>query len=144
MAMVEQYFPWQLEALPDVIGFVAQRCQESGCSERARQQLELAIDELFTNSVMHNRNGVDHPGSPASFRIRSGLEDGCIWFELRDPGEAFDPTAQPPVPTEEGLSERTIGGLGLHFVRKSVTKWRWRYQNGCNLLTLWKALTDSD
>lgn len=140
MHFPEQTLPWQLNSLAEVTAYVAQVCRQVGCSDLRQKQLELALDELFTNSVIHNsEKTVD---GTASVTIEAGVAGDEVWFRLCDPGQAFDPTAPTLDTTDVPLSERAIGGLGLHFVRQVIERWVWDYQDNRNCVTLWASVAD--
>lgn len=139
MSFAEIRLSWQLDSLHEVTGYVADVCRQAGCSGLRQKQLELALDELFTNSVVHNAKSSDEA---ASVRLSGGIEGNEIWFQICDPGQAFDPTESSVNTADAPLSDRTVGGLGLHFVRQVIERWIWRYEHDQNCVTLWASIAD--
>lgn len=98
--------------------------------------INLALEEAVTNVMLYaypqDKNG--------QVRIEAEKTDTQITFVISDSGIPFDPTKQPPVNTSLGLEERSIGGLGIHLVRKIMDKIQYRRENKKNILTLIKKI----
>ena len=76
--------------------------------------LNLVIEELFTNSVRHG--GCE--GMKDAVRIRMGLTAEGVRLEYTDRGTAFNPLDAPVPKLDVALEERRQGGLGVHLVRQ--------------------------
>ncbi|MYR41388.1 ATP-binding protein, partial [Streptomyces sp. SID5910] len=101
--------PFGAEELPDARRFAVERAGALGLAERRLPDLELAVAELTTNSVVHG-------GGRGTLAVWA--EAGQVVCEVRDPGRLTDPLAgrRPP---EHGQ----IGGRGLllvHYVADLV------------------------
>jgi serine/threonine-protein kinase RsbW len=59
---------------------------------------------------------------------------------VEDDGQPFNPLEAPEVDTTKPLEERTIGGLGIHIVRKLMDGLEYQRHEGKNLLVLKKHL----
>ena len=58
-------------------------------------------------------------------------------IEISDRGAPFDPLTEAPSPnTDAAVSDRQIGGLGIHLVRAMVDEASYRRHEGRNYLTL--------
>ncbi|MEV5642715.1 anti-sigma factor RsbA family regulatory protein [Streptomyces flaveolus] len=102
-------FPFGVGELPDARGFAVGRATSLGLAERRLPDLELAVAELTTNSVVHG-------GGRGTLAVWA--EAGQVVCEVRDKGRLSDPLAgrRPP---ERGQ----IGGRGLllvHYVADLV------------------------
>jgi anti-sigma regulatory factor (Ser/Thr protein kinase) len=108
------------------------------CALPAREldTLNLVLDEIVTNLIEH---AYDDDAEHA-IRIRLALSDGELRVEVEDDGRPFDPLAAPPPELDAEARERRIGGLGLHFVRRSVDALEHRRVGGRNLLCLRKRI----
>ena len=59
-------------------------------------------------------------------------------------GKPFDPIAQAPdVDTTLSAEERPIGGLGIFLIRQIMDHVSYQYQDGSNILTMKKQITDN-
>ena len=63
-----------------------------------------------------------------------------VRVDVEDDGQPFNPLAAPEADTTKPLEERTIGGLGIHLVRKLMDGLEYQRQEGKNLLLMKKAL----
>jgi serine/threonine-protein kinase RsbW len=60
--------------------------------------------------------------------------------EIVDDAKPFDPRQSTPPDPSQGLGERRVGGVGLHFVNALMEKVDYSRKNGCNHLKLHKKL----
>ena len=102
--------------------------------DEALHALQVALDELLTNVIMH----AEQAAGPIEVEItrRSDALDARISY-LAD---EFDPTSwRSP---QRGMSVETarIGGLGIELVRLLMDEFRHQYADGCNVLMLRKRL----
>ncbi len=104
----------------------------NGLPEPTVFMINLALDELVTNSVMHGFSGVRDP------RIDIGLqvEGDRLLLTVEDNGRRFDPTADTNPDLESDLVNRPIGGLGLHLVKSFANRMHYEYRDGRNCLAL--------
>ncbi len=112
--------PGRYKEIKRICEFVAAGAAEAGFDEDTIFHLELCCDEASTNIIEHayGREGA------GSIVIRYGVSSDAFTIELRDNGQAFDPTeVAPPVDSyhhasdEELARQLRVGGLGLHFIR---------------------------
>lgn len=94
--------------------------------------INLALDELITNTVMHGFNGVGDPHIDINLRI----DGDSLLLRVRDNGARFDPTADTNPDLDSALEDRRIGGLGLHLVKSFANRVHYEYVDGENCLTL--------
>ena len=113
---------------------------EQGLPPRDLHSLNLALDEIVTNLIEH---AYDDEAEHA-IRIRLDLAGGELRVEVEDDGRPFDPLAAPAPELGTEPRERPIGGLGLHFVRRSVDALEHRRVGGRNLLHLRKRISGGD
>jgi len=102
-----------LDELPRVIEFVRRSCHQARMTDDAIFACELATDEACTNIIEHAYAGRDDGEIQVSCQV---IEDRFV-IQFRDHGQPFDPNLikTPDLTTE--LSQRPVGGLGLHFMR---------------------------
>jgi anti-sigma regulatory factor (Ser/Thr protein kinase) len=100
--------------------------------EPALRALQVSLDELLTNVVMH----ADHASGPIDLKLSrsAGALDATISY-FADP---FDPTTWKPAPTSKTIENTKIGGLGIPLVRALMDEFRHEYEGGRNVLHLRK------
>jgi serine/threonine-protein kinase RsbW len=103
---------------------------------RVLYAVNLALDEVVTNVVRH---GFDDAGGQ-EIVAHLTAKTGEVVTEVTDGGRAFDPMAVPPPNLEAPLSERTLGGLGIHLIRSLMDGVEYRRENGKNVLTMRKRI----
>ncbi len=108
--------------------FLEQRLEEDGVSLRVQNRVQVAADEIWSNIVHYSG------ATQASLTLRPEGETLLLYFA--DNGKPYDPTAAPEPDTTLSADERSIGGLGLHMVRKMTTAMTYRFADGENKLEL--------
>ena len=123
--------------IPAVIEFVNQELDALGCSLKAEAQIDIAIDEIYSNIVKY---GYEEEGGEVtvSFDV---LEDPLVMtLSFLDQGKPFNPLESKDPDTTLSAKERKIGGLGIFMVKKTMDDIRYEYRDGKNILTIRKTL----
>jgi len=116
-------FPRQMDSLQAIVAYVREFVARECPAGEAAPDLDLVLEELFTNMVRHGRGG--------DVEIALERGSGGVVAELREHGaQPFDPTALPELDAESPLPRRRPGGLGLHLVRRLTTAFRYEYRDG--------------
>ena len=101
-----------LAQLAAIREFVAEASRSLDADEQAIRDLQLAVDEVCSNSIRHGYGGQE--GQIEVFVERIGHS---IRVVVRDWGMAFDPEQIPVPDLDLPLEERSLGGLGLFLVQ---------------------------
>jgi len=80
------------------------------------QSLELALEEIFLNVVMHG----SQPGTSPRVEVSLALDADTVTMTVEDDGPPFDPLSLPPPELHLSLEERRVGGLGVFLVRQMM------------------------
>jgi anti-sigma regulatory factor (Ser/Thr protein kinase) len=109
-----QRFIARFSSLDDLRDFVGGAAEDFGFSPKAVYQVQMAVDEAFSNIVEHGYEG----GSADQVQCSCLFTGAALVVELLDQGAPFtlDPIPEPNI--DVPLDEREIGGLGLYFMRK--------------------------
>jgi len=113
--------------------FVKQAGQRAGIPADETEMVLLAVEEAVTNVIRYA-----YGDGEGLIRLTAACRDGNLVFELRDSGQAFDPTQVPEADVTLPAEERTPGGLGLLLVRRIMDEVRYQRTDGENRLTLVK------
>lgn len=110
--------------------------ESTGLPLRTAFEVNLALEELFTNIVLYGY------ADKAEHRIRFSLcqENGTLVICVEDDGSPFDLTEAQPPNIHCNLDERTVGGLGIHLIRKYIDRVTYRREENKNVLTLTKIV----
>jgi serine/threonine-protein kinase RsbW len=121
-----------LKELACLAAGVAEFCREHGLDREMELDLNLALEELFTNALRHG--GCLGMEEAVSVRLRA-LPD-AVGVEFRDHGGAFNPLLAAPPDLAVGLKERPAGGLGLHLLRSVMRDLSYRREGNWNLVAM--------
>ncbi|HUI78610.1 MAG TPA: ATP-binding protein [Bryobacteraceae bacterium] len=125
-----------LAELPRLSAEIARFCQEQSLDTDVAFDLNLALEELFTNAVQHG--GCEGMSNAVVIRLERA-RDG-VRVEFSDRGVAFDPASAPPPDLESPLEQRNAGGLGIHLVRKIMSDLHYWRADDWNRITMRKPI----
>lgn len=118
--------PCEIAALDALAGFLEGFAAEQGIDPTTILHLNLALDELVTNAVIHG-------GCSSPLHLCVSRHGDVVRAELVDRGRRFDPFRDAPAPDLDApLEERRIGGLGVHLVKKSMDLVDYEWKDGAN------------
>jgi serine/threonine-protein kinase RsbW len=129
--MTERRFGRTFGSLESIFGFVAEFLAANGLPDSAAFDLDLVIEELFTNMVKY------HPQGAPEIEIGLRRLGPDVVVVLRDfDVEPFDPTRAPPADLSRPPGERGAGGLGLHLVRRIARDMRYQHRDRTSTITV--------
>ncbi len=102
-------------------------------SQRTTFVINLALDELITNVLVHGQFEVD---VEPLIEVELAVPDETAILVIVSNDVRFDPTADTNPDTDSDLLSRGIGGLGLHLVKSQASRYSYEYTDGRNRLTL--------
>jgi anti-sigma regulatory factor (Ser/Thr protein kinase) len=111
---------------------VGRFCRESSLGEDVELDVNLAIEELFVNSVQHGGCA----GMSDAVRIRIAKGNGGVDIEYADRGTAFDPALVPAPDYSTPIEKRPQGGFGLHLAQQVMESFEYRRSEGWNRITM--------
>lgn len=119
--------------------FIVETCQEANLSDKVRYDIRLAVEEVCMNIIEHGYQGMNPGTISLSFQYGSRQ----IVIRITDYGHPFEPS-EPPEPNPQlMLEDASTGGLGLHFIYRSVDSVHYEATESGNTLTLVKKLSSS-
>lgn len=134
--MVEIELEASINNLAKATEFVTEQLEGIMCNMGTQMQIELAVDEIFTNICMY----AYEPGT-GNATIQVDVDTpGVVKLTFIDSGIPYNPLAKEDPDTTLSASERKIGGLGIYLVKKSMDDMLYEYKDGHNILTLIKRL----
>lgn len=125
-----------LSELPRIAGLVEDFCADAGVPPALGYTINLAIEELLTNTISHGFE----PGPGHAIEVRIGIEPGEAVVEVIDNARPFDPTRAPAPDLDASIEDRLVGGLGVYLVKSMMDEMRYRREGGRNHVTLKKRL----
>ena len=137
--MKERTLTAEREAIPEVIAFLDAELDALGCPRRAKMQIDIAADELYSNIANYAYAGEK---GPVTVGIEPLQDPPAVRVIFRDRGLPFNPLESRDPDVTLPAAQRKIGGLGIFVVKKSMDEVRYEYRNGENILTIRKNLED--
>jgi len=105
--------------------------------EKVLQAADLSLEEHLTNVMNY---GFDD-ARVHEILVRLEMVDGGFQIEVEDDGKAFNPLDYPGPDLNLPASERPIGGLGIHLIRKFMDELGYRREGGRNVFQMRKKVT---
>ena len=135
--LMERSVPRNTESLAVLVDFVRDFLEAEHLSKDLAFDLDLVIEELFTNLVRHGR-------AEGDILVRLERTPGEVHVRLRaaEPSP-FDPTSVPPVNVDLPIEDRRPGGLGIHLVRKMCRQFRYEWHDGVGTTLAVVGVSDS-
>ncbi|MBR6898295.1 MAG: ATP-binding protein [Lachnospiraceae bacterium] len=126
-----------IDKLDEACGFVEECLEATDCTERAKFQIRLAVEEIFVNIANYAYKPED---GNVTICCEYNEENRNFAIGFYDTGKPFDPLAKEDADiSEEALLERE-GGLGILLVKKTMDEVSYAYRDGQNILTVVKRI----
>jgi len=107
-----------------------------GLSRRCLFEINLALDELFTNIISYGfQDQSEH-----FIRVHISTDCDVLTVVLEDGGIAFNPVDRIPPELPCTLDECKVGGLGIHLVKNLMNEVAYQRRAHTNVLTLKKTI----
>jgi anti-sigma regulatory factor (Ser/Thr protein kinase) len=135
--------PARLELLDEFRAFVAARAREWNMPEDLDLKIELVLEEALVNVMRYA-----YPDGNGQVEVVCAEErfpapgKRRFLIEIRDWGPAFNPLERPVPDLAAGISERPIGGLGIHLIRTMAEEVAYARTDGANILSIRFHLPD--
>ncbi len=118
-----------------VTDFVNQRLDALHCPGMIRRQIDIAIDEIFSNIAQYAYRPEE---GQATVCVDVTDEPRSMVIMFIDHGKPYDPLAAADPDTTLAAKQRRIGGLGIYMVKKTMDEVAYEYRDGMNILTIRK------
>lgn len=125
------------ENIDAVTDFVNEQLEELDCPMKIQTQLDIAVDELFSNIAHYAYNPET---GPATVQVEVTENPLSVIITFIDQGVPYDPLAKSDPDTTLSAEDRQIGGLGIYMVKKTMDDISYEYKDGRNILTIKKNL----
>ena len=130
--------PARLSKVRELSSMVEAFGNANGLSQQRVFVMNLALDELIANTVMHGLQDV-----PTEIDITLQVHAERLVLTIEDNGRPFDPTRGGPADVTSSLEDRAVGGLGLHLIKAFADRLSYEFVNGRNRVTMEHDLSPS-
>ncbi len=101
-------------------------------SDDVVMNVNLVLDEIVSNVIKYGQasDGADAIG------VSLALDGGVLTIDIADDGIAFNPLDAKPPDLDLPITERPVGGLGIHIVKALTETIDYRRDHDRNRLTM--------
>ncbi|MBQ6957416.1 MAG: ATP-binding protein [Bacteroidales bacterium] len=105
--------------------------------EALQFKIRLSIEEAVENVVRYA-----YEGGMGWIEVGTELDEEGVMLTilLRDAGVPFNPLEKPDPDVSLSVEDREIGGLGIFLCKKLMDHIEYKYEDGCNILTMTKRV----
>lgn len=121
----------RMEHLEDFIQFVLAGAKDHGFPEKKMKEIELATEEAVVNVINYAYD--DNTGNIEITCKPEGDKDFEI--EIIDSGRPFNVLSVKGPDLTSDIEDRSIGGLGVFFMKQFMDDVKYRREDGKNVLT---------
>lgn len=133
--MKELTLPARTSEIPTATDFVDQILEELDCPMKAQVQIDVAIDEIFSNIANY---AYDNCEGTATIMVEALDSNLGVILTFKDSGTPYNPLDREDPDVTLSAEDRDIGGLGIFLVKKTMDSVAYEYKDGCNILTICK------
>lgn len=126
-----------VENIETVTEFVNEQLEALDCPMKAQMQIDIAIDELFSN-IAHYAYSPETGEATVRFEVVQAPRSVVLTFI--DKGVPYNPLSNTDPDTGLSAEERDAGGLGIYIVKKSMDEIAYAYEDGKNILSIRKRI----
>ena len=125
-----------LREIAGVAAKIDEFCAVRGLPSQIAYAVNLAIDEILTNTISYGYDDDD----PHRIELILRLEPGALIVVTVDDSRAFDPSRVGQAPDlASSIEDRALGGLGLFLVHQMMDHVEYQRRGGCNVVTMTKS-----
>jgi len=123
--------PARIASLEQFRDFVLGKLSEGKAAQACFPKIELIVEEVLTNVFKYA-----YEGGRGEVALSCKLQGGMLSLRVTDRGSPFNPLDRPPPNLDDDIESRTVGGLGIYFVREMVDDIAYERRDGRNILTM--------
>ncbi len=105
-----------------------------GIPAESSRQIKIACDEIINNAISYGYTDAE----AHEIEISMVLTLGRIKVVVSDDAKPFNPFSLAEADTESSITERAVGGLGIHLVRNMMNKVAYYRKDGRNIVAMIK------
>lgn len=142
--MVKKCYSFELKNDLSELEQLCQNCEDIGrsvnISDKSIFEMNLALDELFTNIISYGfTDNQEH-----TIKISITIDEDLLQMRIEDDGVPFNPLESKTPDFQCGIEECKIGGLGIHLIKKLMDDIQYQRVSGKNILMLRRKFRKGD
>ena len=124
----------QLSEIVKVINHFKTFSKDHAIKEKLVNMICIAFDELLNNTISYGYNDMD----VHEITVNVLLRESDLMIRITDDGYEYNPFQEQKPDTSSSISEREIGGLGIHIVKSIMDNYNYERTSNKNVITLIK------
>jgi len=128
------------EESADLASAIEQFCERENLGDMVKNQVNLILEELYTNTANYGFEGIDD----GQVKISLSVIDHQLEICFEDNGIAFNPLDISDPDLMLSLDDRPIGGLGVFFVKTLTEHVEYHRVGNFNQIKMIKSLLPKD
>ena len=125
----------KIEDIPALTEFAESELEKHGCPMKAIMQINIAIDELYSNIAKFAYEGGT---GKATVEFDFETEANAVTLIFTDYGTPYNPVIKKDPDITLSADDRAIGGLGIFMVKNIMDEMRYEYVDDKNILYITK------
>ena len=121
------------DELANATAFLEESLEKHEVPMNTSMQLQLALEECFVNVAHYG-----YPGRTGRVKLEVSVDNNIVTVCVKDRGIPFDPLSRQDPDVTLSAEERSIGGLGIFLIKKTMDDVSYEYKDGMNVLTFKK------
>lgn len=126
-----------IENVDKITSYVNKLLDEKGCDKKAKVDIDVAIDELFSN-ICYYAYEEDKKGKAKI--VLDFYDENHVAIIFEDIGKPYNPLLKKDPDSSATLDDRQIGGLGIYIVKNTMDNMEYKNVNGHNILKISKTI----
>ena len=122
-----------VENLNQVLAFTEEQLDLFGSSMKFAMKIQIAVEEIYVN-IAHYAYG--NETGKASVLMEHLPDISSVRITFKDSGTPYNPLAHEDPDITLEAEKRSIGGLGILMVKKTMDKVEYEFKDGQNCLTI--------
>ena len=135
--MKEWTFEAKINRIPWLTEQIDALLEGLDCPIKAQMQIDVAIDELLANIASY---AYETGEGQVTVRFDFQPDDRTVALTFIDKGIPYDPLAKPDPDVALEVEKRSVGGLGIFLVKKTMDDMTYARRDGHNMLTIRKRI----
>ena len=124
-----------IDNMSKVLSFLDKELDELNCSADFKTKINIAVDEVFSNIVNY---AYELGNGKVNVKIDTSSDLKGVKIIFIDNGKPYNPLEREDPDINQPLESRSVGGLGILIVKKSMDDVTYEYKDSKNILTLIK------
>ncbi|HHE74509.1 MAG: ATP-binding protein [Deltaproteobacteria bacterium] len=142
--MAKKFYSFELKNDQSELERLCHNCEEIGqsigISDKSMFEMNLALDELFTNIISYGfQDCQEH-----IIKVSITVEGDQLQMRIEDDGVPFNPLESETPDIQCGIEDCKIGGLGIHLIKKLMDDIQYQRVADKNILVLRRKIRKED